>query len=402
MNQHASTFDIAGALLANPRVFTVKPSVAWFLCQYLRKFKVRKVEGNLILHSHLPPLNSAAYGRFISEHLLRTDAGPSHAQIGLTNACPQNCTYCYNKRRSGVLMDTPTIKKLIQQLKKMGVFWLGLTGGEPLLNRDIVEITESVGHGCAVKLFTTGCTLTRERALDLKRAGLYSVSVSLDHWEEEVHDRSRGYTGAYQTALKAIRIFQEIGGVDVGVSAVLSTKMIRDGGTEEFLAFLRSLEIHEAWLSETKPSVPALWDSAGVITEEERRELVALQDRYNGWGEMTVNYLGHFEGREHFGCCAGHKMLYVDAFGSVSPCVFTPMSYGDVRERAIEDIVREMRSHFPTEERCFINHNYRDIQKFSQGNDPLGLQATRKLMADYRFAPYAKFFELHYGDWRAR
>jgi MoaA/NifB/PqqE/SkfB family radical SAM enzyme len=294
-------------------------------------------------------------------------------------------------------MDTPTIKELIQQLKTMGVFWLGFTGGEPLLNKDIVEITESVGDGCAVKLFTTGCTLTRELALDLKRAGLYSVSVSLDHWEEEIHDRSRGYTGAYQTALKAIRIFQEIGGVDVGVSAVLSTEMIRNGGTMDFLAFLRSLEIHEAWLSEAKPSVPALWDSTGIITEEEQRELVALQDRYNAAGGMTVNYLGHFEGREHFGCCAGHKMVYVDPFGSVSPCVFTPMTYGNVGERSIEEIYREMRSHFPTEGRCFINHNYRLIQKFSGENGPLGLEATRKLMTGIKFAPYAEFFRLHYG-----
>jgi MoaA/NifB/PqqE/SkfB family radical SAM enzyme len=388
---------VAKTVMANPRFFAVKPSMIWFLYQYLRKFKVRKVGDHLILHSHLPPLNSSAYGRFISEHLLRADAGPSHAQIGLTNACPQNCTYCYNKNRSGDVMDTSTIKKLIQELKRLGVFWLGFTGGEPLLNKDIVEITESVGDGCVVKLFTTGCTLTKQRALALRRAGLYSVSVSLDHWNAEVHDRVRGYEGAFQTALKAIGIFQDIGGIDVGVSAVLSAQMIRSRETEDFLAFLQTLNVHEAWLSEAKPSVPELWGRVDVITEEERKHLVALQDRYNESGVMTVNYLGHFEGKEHFGCCAGHKMIYVDAFGSVSPCVFTPMTYGDVTERAIEDIVGEMRSQFPTESRCFINHNYRFLQNHYRGHCPIGVEETRKLMAGVRFAPHAKFFQLHYG-----
>jgi MoaA/NifB/PqqE/SkfB family radical SAM enzyme len=342
-------------------------------------------------------LNSPAYGRFISEHLLNPGAGPSHAQIGLTNACPQNCTYCYNKNRSGTVMDTETILQLIRDLKRMGVFWLGLTGGEPLLNKDLVKIVESARDGCAVKLFTTGCTLTRERAEELKHAGLYSVSVSLDHWDEAIHDRARGYAGAFQTALRALRIFLEVGGIDVGVSAVLPTEMIRNGDTERFLSFLRSLDVHEAWLSEAKPSVPALWESADVITDEERRRLVALQDRYNTWGEMTVNYLGHFEGTEQFGCCAGHKMVYVDAFGSVSPCVFTPMTYGNIREHPIGDMIREMRSHFPTEGRCFINHNYRLLQKHHHNGGPVGPEQTRALMAEVQFAPYAKFFQLHYG-----
>lgn len=398
MNSEASTLEVARALLANPRIFTAKPSLNWFLFQYLRKFKVRKLGDRLIVHSHLPPLNSTAYGRFISEHLLRKDAGPSHAQIGLTNACPQNCAYCYNKNRSGELMDTPTIKALIQALKRLGVFWLGFTGGEPLLNKDLVNITGSVGDGCVVKLFTTGCTLTRRLAEDLKHAGLYSVSVSLDHWKPEVHDRARAYEGAFQTALKAIGIFQDLGGIDVGVSTVLSAEMLRNRETEEFLAFLKSLNIHEAWISEAKPSSPDQWDSADVITEDQRRQLVALQDRYNKSGAMTVNYLGHFEGREHFGCCAGHKMIYVDAFGSVSPCVFTPMTYGDVRKRTIEEIVNEMRSHFPTESRCFINHNYGLLRQHYRDTCPIAVEETRKLMAEVHFSPYARFFRLHYGQ----
>jgi len=73
-------------------------------------------------------------------------------------------------------MDTAVILKTIRELREMGVFWLGLTGGEPLLNKDIVKIIEDASVDCTVKLFTTGCTLTRNLAEDMKSAGLCSVS----------------------------------------------------------------------------------------------------------------------------------------------------------------------------------------------------------------------------------
>lgn len=396
MAKSKNRIELVKALLSNPQILKTKFSINWFLLQYLRKFKPRKVGRNLILHSHLPPVNSKAYTRFINEHLLAKTDGPSHAQIALTSACPQNCEYCYNKDRKGKVMDTAIIKKVVQELKEMGVFWLGFTGGEPLLQEDIVKITESVGDDCAVKLFTTGCTLTRQLAQDLRNAGLFSVSVSLDHWKQELHDKARRYAGAFQTALKAIDIFKNLGDVDVGVSAVLSKEMIKRGEVEEFLDFLNGLGIHEAWLSECKPSVQDFWTDDQVITEQERLRLVEIQDRYNREGKITVNYLAHFEGKEHFGCNAGHKMVYIDPFGEVSPCVFIPMTFGNVREESLKKIFKEMKSHFPSEDRCFINKNYKLIQQYFRGIAPLGIQESVKVRKEACYGRRSRFFQLYY------
>jgi MoaA/NifB/PqqE/SkfB family radical SAM enzyme len=385
------------ALSQNLKVLKAGPRVNRFLLRYLRSFRVREVGGNLIIHSHLPPINSPAYKRFIDEHLLGRTDGPSHAQVGLTNACPQRCAYCYNKGRIGRVMDTDTIKGVIQELKGLGVFWLGLTGGEPLLNKHLLEIVESVGEDCAVKLFTTGSTLTPRLASDLKKAGLFSVSVSLDDWREEEHDRARGTPGAFREALRAIEVFKKTDGLHVGVSAVLSRDMIVRDEVEELLSFLTCLEVHEAWLSEAKPSVQGFWKSDLVITEAERKKLVALQDRYNRDGRITVNYLGHFEGREHFGCNAGHKMVYVDAFGEVSPCVFVPMTFGNVLERPVGDIFADMQRHFPSEESCFINRNYPLLRTHGRGKIPLGKAESEELLAEVRFGPLARFFEIFYS-----
>jgi len=382
-------------LRRNPHLLRVRPAAGLFFLKYMRKFRVRRVGENLILHSHLPPLNSPAYSAFVREQLVERRDLPTHAQVGLTNACPQRCVYCYNRDRKGRALDTAEILSVVRDLKRLGVRWMGWTGGEPLLNRDIVHITEEASDACAVKLFTTGSTLTPETARDLRNAGLFSVSVSLDHWTEEVHDANRGVKGAFATALRAIDIFRSVDGLHVGVSAVLSREMIRTGQTEEFLAFLESLGVHEAWLSEVKPSVSAFWNDALVVAEEDRVRLVRLQDRYNKRGGLTLNYLGHFEGREHFGCNAGHKMIYVDAFGEVSPCVFTPMTLGSVRERPLAEIVREMTARFPSQNSCFINGNYKEFQARSKGEIPIPREASLELLESVKFGPPADFFKVH-------
>jgi len=390
-------WPVLKVLWRNPRLLLVRPALNIFFLKYMRRFQAQQVGDNVILHSHLPPLNSPAYARFIDVQLLGRAAGPSHAQVGLTNACPQRCAYCYNRERKGRPLDTGALLRIVRDLKEMGVVWLGWTGGEPLLNKDIVRITEEAADGCAVKLFTTGSTLTPGLAADLKKAGLFSVSVSLDHWNEDIHDANRGVKGAFATALRAIDVFRNVDGLHVGVSAVLSKDMIRTGQTEDFLAFLERLSIHEAWLSETKPSVQEFWNDSHVITEDEHLSLVRLQDRYNKQGRMTVNYLGHFEAREYFGCNAGHKMVYVDAFGEVSPCVFTPLTMGNVRDKPLPEIFKEMKTLFPSEDSCFINKNYPLFQSYSRGRIPLPREDTLEILRRVRFGPLAKFFALYYS-----
>jgi MoaA/NifB/PqqE/SkfB family radical SAM enzyme len=384
MKASPERFALAKVALANPGLLRVRPDITRFMTGYMRRFRLRSAGRNLILHSHLPPLNSPAYGRFVSRHLVAKDPGPSHAQIAVTDRCPQDCAYCYNKQRCGTPMDTETILRVVGELKSLGVCWLGFTGGEPLLQPDLVEITRQAADGCAVKLFTTGCGLTERRAEELAGAGLFSTAVSLDHWRGDVHDAGRRSAGAFQAALDAVDVLKRTPGMHVSVSSVLSREMVRRGDVHQLLAFLATLEIDEAWLSEVKPTLGPFWHDELVITEEERLQLASVQDAYNRERGMTVNYLGHFEGAETFGCNAGCKMVYVDAFGEVSPCVFLPLSFGNVRDRPLAEIVAEMRASFPGQDRCFVNQNYRLLE---EAGDELPLDRASSLDLVARAAP---------------
>ena len=379
------------------KFWKVNPKINLFLYKYLKKFKIRKVENKYIIHSHLPPINSLAYQRFVSEFLIKKSTAPSHAQIGITNSCPMKCDFCYNQDRKGKLISTEQILETINELKGMGVIWLGLTGGEPLMNPDLVEIVASIGDSVCSKLFTTGFGLTNELTRDLKSAGLDYVSISLDDWREDKYDQIRNFQGAYKVALKAIELLKK-NNIHVSVSAVFPRYMIENNKLEKFINFLIEQEVDEAWLSEVKPSCRKYWNSKHVITEKERQLLVDIQDEYNKKDDITINYLGHFEGKEHFGCAAGNRMIYIDSYGEMSPCVFTPISFGNIKDFPLSVLFAEMSSNFSTEDKCFINKNYMNLEKFCKDDLPLSREDTLKMMEEVEFNNLSEFFKLFKGE----
>jgi MoaA/NifB/PqqE/SkfB family radical SAM enzyme len=397
MSWNANGWDLVKCLVSNPGQWVVEPDLNFFLLSYLRKFKVRKVGPWLIVHSHLPPLNHPAYRRFIRLHLREKISGPSHAQIGVTEKCPQNCPYCYNRNRSGKPMDHALQLRVIQGLKNLGVTWLGITGGEPLLNPKLPELVAAAHPDCAVKLFTSGHGLTPRLAQALRDAGLFSVSVSLDHWDPEVHDRQRGFPGSFNQARRALDIFLNVPGLQVGASTVLSPNLEDPALARPLLEKFQAWGLHEAWVSEAKP---ALMDEPSRSLDQRvhlRSAWSAFQDQWNLREKMTLNYLGHFEDAAHFGCNAGNKMVYIDAYGQMSPCVFVPMSFGNVHEYPVQTLFAEMRKCFPSQADCFIQQHHAQLKAAAQGTFFLNESGSKDFMrALPQGAPspfYRKFYQ---------
>ena len=90
----------------------------------------------------------------------------------------------------------------------------------------------------------------------------------------------------------------------------------------------------------------------------------------------------------------GTKMIYIDAFGEVSPCVFAPMSFGNVRERPLAEIWSEMRERFAPGSSCFVIDNHRLLRKRVDGRLPLPPEASREMMKDVRFGAPGRFVGL--------
>lgn len=101
----------------------------------------------------------------------------------LTYRCPLQCPWCNNPLEFGRIdneLSTEEWKQALRQARALGGLQLGLTGGEPLVRRDLEEIVaEADGLGFYTNLITSAVGLTHERLKRLKQAGLKQVQVSL-------------------------------------------------------------------------------------------------------------------------------------------------------------------------------------------------------------------------------
>ena len=112
-------------------------------------------------------------------------------RITLTNRCNVNCIYCHHDgmRSSKNEMTPDEIYKICQIAKRIGVRKIRLSGGEPLIRKDIVEIVSKINSiGFNDISITTNGILLEKYAKDLKEAGLDRVNVSLDTLNPETYE----------------------------------------------------------------------------------------------------------------------------------------------------------------------------------------------------------------------
>ncbi|WP_432645239.1 GTP 3',8-cyclase MoaA [Methanobrevibacter sp.] len=104
-------------------------------------------------------------------------------RITITNRCNENCIYCHHDGMDSSKDEmTPDEMYTISKIaKKIGVRKIRLSGGDPLVRKDIVEIVEKIASiGFKDISLTTNGVLLKKYAQDLKDAGLNRVNVSLD------------------------------------------------------------------------------------------------------------------------------------------------------------------------------------------------------------------------------
>ena len=111
-------------------------------------------------------------------------------RISITNRCNVNCIYCHHDGmlESSSEMTSDEIYEICRIAKKIGVEKIRLSGGEPLVRKDIVEIVQKVASldFKDISITTNGIFLDKY-AKDLKDAGLDRINVSLDTLNEETY-----------------------------------------------------------------------------------------------------------------------------------------------------------------------------------------------------------------------
>ncbi|MEM7248176.1 MAG: radical SAM protein [Acidobacteriota bacterium] len=269
------------------------------------------------------------------DHLL----GPLATHVEVVGSCNLSCTHCFAAPlpRTGRPLSLVELGDLFRQLAALGSLRLGLTGGEPLLRKDILDVLDSATdaglHPC---LTTNGFQVTDDLARALGQRELVWINVSLDGATPETNDRVRG-AGSFERAIEGIRRLARWAKVTVAFT-------ITSDNADEIRACADLADRLGAHCAVFRPLYPT-----GAALEQP--ELMPTWDAYQaalaslaeagsssrGLDPFSPEARSATAGRVHpgHGCGAATTVASVSVDGQVNPCSFlgTEFEAGNVRDQ---------------------------------------------------------------------
>ena len=304
---------------------------------------IRSGPDKFIFSTWIPPAPSLAFDRMLSAQvgaMIRRPV-PDQFSIAVMKACPNDCIHCSAPSRQGEILESAIVKNAISQALDMGSYLITFDGGETMLRRDLPDLVASVDERAVATAFTSGYHLTPERAKQLKEAGLYAVRISIDSPFEKEHDRVRGRAGAFQDALSGVRNALAAG---LLVDLFMVTSPHNIDYLEDAFSLAADLGAHELSLYE----IVAVGRWAAHEDEVLDADDVARLERFHKEKNRTggpgprVSALPYLQSPEMFGCFAGRRWIHVDGNGEALPCAYMPLSFGNIKEKSLKEIWKEM------------------------------------------------------------
>ena len=349
--------DIVGTGFLNPIVDRFRLIIMIiFQSKYFSNYNLGKWHGKRVTNTFAPPLGSRAMFRAIKNVIrvkILRHARPIAMTFAVSYKCPCQCVHCSaakHEKPNIPELNTEEAKRVIEESQKLGVSIIAFTGGEPLLRRDIFELIAHVNQKKAVPiLFTNGLFLTQENIDKLHDAGLYSLFVSIDSPIAKEHDVLRGVKGLFETAIEGIQRAKEKG-IFIGLSSYATHSSTKKGMYKKIHEFAKNLGVHNVMLFDGVPTGKILKDTSEVLTMEQHDEIYKFSSNLHkrkvvpplssqSWQNSIESYLAGV------GCLAAHIQYYVSAYGEVTPCDFTPLSFGNVRDESLKNIWKKMIHH---------------------------------------------------------
>jgi len=284
-----------------------------------------------------------------------------------TKTCNLECVHCYadaRKRRFVNELTTAEARSMIEDLALLKVPALLISGGEPLMRSDILDLAQyAISLDVRVTFSTNGTLIDEQKARQIAEIGVSYVEISIDG-DETRHDRMRGRNGAYREALRGIRNCRAAG-IRVGVRFTVT----RDN-VEEIDSVFRLVEnedvgrlcLHHLVYSGRGSDLAGIdldaadkralmnklleqveqWNSQGceieVMTVDNHADAPYiyywLLDRDRRRADEVLSLM-----RDNGGNRSGIAIAAIDSFGHVHPDEFSSThSLGSIRERPFSTI----------------------------------------------------------------
>ncbi len=271
----------------------------------------------------------------------------------LTYGCPLHCPYCSNPTEypSGRELTTAEWNRVFQEAAKLGVLHVGFSGGEPLRRSDLADlVTAANAAGLYTNLITSAVGLNKERAAQLRKAGLDSIQISFQADEQPLADRIAG-TSAHAIKLQAAKNVRELG-FPLTINVVLHRGNI--DRLAQIISLAEKLEAERLELANSQYYGWAFQNRGALLPTRDQinqaTQVVAAQKkRLRGRMEILFVTPDYYSDRPK-PCMNGWGTRYitVNPVGDVLPCptatAIRGMRFDNVRERSLSWIWNESES----------------------------------------------------------
>jgi MoaA/NifB/PqqE/SkfB family radical SAM enzyme len=304
-----------------------------------------------------PPVPGEPHARFF-EDFVRTwflkKPSPPVVTVAVTGDCQCRCIHCSADPLSGpspIPYSLAELKRIIDGCLSIGVCNIIFLGGEPLLRKDLEACIAHVDPALAVtQIFTNAVALSGQRIASLKASGLNAVKISLDSPDPEEHDRLRGRAGTFRSVERGAKLALEAG-LLVGLATYATNESVARGDLARIAERAAQWGVHEVTVFDVIPTGRLLQRQELMLTPERRNELLAQAARLNrdlspapriltqSWTNSDSRFA------KYIGCLAATSQFHITAAGDLTPCDFTPLSFGNVRSEPIDRIWKRLTEH---------------------------------------------------------
>ena len=256
------------------------------------------------------------------------------------------CKHCYDYQSRSIKKDEmplDKIKDIIQQSRELGVVQFDITGGEPLLRNDILQIAKLLKeNNFEMGLFTNATLLTSDMIDKLIGLEINEFRISLDGFEDN-HNKFRGLNNAYEKTLEAIEYINKTK-TNLTINVIVNS--LNKNEIVPFLNFLTEKKL-KSKIDTIIPQGNATNNNQLILSDDNYcQSLLSLytkKSKYYKYNKDKLNidlrYRDHIKKKKlKMGCGVGNRILFIDSNGDVKFCPTLPQILGNIYKKSLKDI----------------------------------------------------------------
>ena len=264
---------------------------------------------------------------------------PPFLIASITSKCNLHCAGCYSRCNHATVDSQPVTQltdeewfKVFDEADDLGISFILLAGGEPMLRRDVIEAAGKKKN-ILFPIFTNG-TFMDERYFDLFEANRNLIPIMSIEGKKDITDARRG-EGIYDRLIRNMDELHERGLI-FGASVTVTTENVREVTSDEFLNELSGRGCKAVIYVEFVPVADESIDLAPG--DQEREYLTGEIERLRSMRPEMVYISFPGDEKSSGGCvAAGRGFFHINSHGGAEPCPFSPYSDVNIRDSSLRE-----------------------------------------------------------------